>query len=356
VATLSDNFKVFLSRIEPSTERKKSAQDMPGKIRDYLRDHEDLETVTPHTRLGGSYGRQTATGDIKDVDVLVFVADEYEDDIPGLLKLLRDVLDDLPEYLDDCGEVTTRAQRRSVNVHLQKHDLFLDVVPVRLTTDKTTDVLVVPDREWEEWVNTQPLGYGAYLSELNGDHTGKIVPLVKMMKHWRDEHFERRRPKSYWLEALVVRHIKRKWVATAGKGYAEIVADLMDSIHTRFKPIYDRIGAVPRIQDPMLNNNVAWNWERSHFETFMTRLEESRKWARLAVEEEDDDEAVKLWKKVFGDDFPTVAEAQAQLKGEAFGAASAKGLNLITGSGLVTASPLAGIAAVTAPAKRFYGG
>ena len=50
---------------------------------------------------------------------------------------------------------------------------------------------------------TDPLGYADCLSELNQAHGGKVVPLVKLLKHWRDVQMERRRPKSYWLECMI---------------------------------------------------------------------------------------------------------------------------------------------------------
>lgn len=357
MAVLKDNFRTFLSEIEPNESRAKTAQQMPGKVRKYLQSHMELKTVEPHTRLAGSYGRRTANGRIKDVDIPVFVSDDYEDDIPGLLRTLRDALDDLPEELNDCGEVSTRLQRRSVNVELEKHDLSLDIVPVRLTTDDHNDVLLVPDREWKRWVKTQPLGYGQHLSDLNRDHEGKVVPLVKMLKHWRDTHFARRRPKSYWLECLVVRHIEREFVTTCGCGYGEIVADLFESIHAKLKAKLDEPGAVPSIPDPMLGNevNVAWNWDRSHFETFMKRVDDCRNWARRAVEEEDDDEAVELWQKVFGTAFPDVQYAKTFVKGLDLGAGSSEGRNWVTGTGLVTATPIASAICTAAPVKRFYG-
>lgn len=352
MASLSKNFRVFLSNIEPPEARRKTAQDMPAKVRDYLQKHEELTTVSPHTRLAGSYRRQTANGEIKDVDVIVFVSDDYKDDIDALLKLLHSVLLELPDELDDCGEVSLRKQRRSIRVHLEKHDLFIDIVPVRFTTDKTTDVLLIPDREWSKWVNTQPLGYADSLSTLNGDHEDKVVPLVKMFKHWRSEKFERRCPKSYWLESLIVRHINCDYVSTEDKGYGEIVADLFESIYTCWEKTWKETTNVPKIPDAMLGNNVAWNWERSHFETFMRRVEDCKGWTRRAVNETDETKAVELWQKVFGLDFPVSSLAEATVKGWELGEASKNGTASVSATGLVSA--VAGLG-VQAPPTRFYG-
>jgi hypothetical protein len=91
-----------------------------------------------------------------------------------------------------------------------------------------------------------------------------------------------KRPKSYWLECLVVHQIGKK-VKVDGKSYAELFADMLDAIYDKFSCILNDTDKVPEIADPMLGHNVAFNWERSHFETFMLRVDESRKWARHSL-------------------------------------------------------------------------
>jgi hypothetical protein len=306
--TLYVYFEEFLSNIEPPEHRLAAAQEIPKDVRRYLKDSEDFETVDPHSRLTGSYKRHTAVHNIKDVDFLVFV--RYEDERPepaDVLKALRRVLDDLPGALGYGGRAQTlRGQRRSIHVEFDNEGFHLDVVPA-LIPDGTHEPLLVPDREWSKWVKSHPLGYGKALSALNAANGDKVVPLVKMFKYWRTRQMQRNRPKSYWLECLVYKHIDKGWVATEGKSYAELFTDLLRSIHEHFLPKLEEEDGVPKIPDPMLGNNVAFNWERSAFESFMRRLEESIGWAERALEKDRDqiDEAVELWQKVFGEEYFT---------------------------------------------------
>lgn len=354
---LKPNFDEFKSRIEPKPERAKKAQDMPAKVRQHLEDHEGFATEDPHTRLAGSYARRTAIKDIKDVDILVFAdrATWCDEPIPTMLDALFKALKDLPDTLGEGETPKLRRQRRSINVRLPESDLDLDIVPVLKTTDSLDDMLEVPDREWDEYVFTHPLGYACLLSGLNGDNGGKVVPLVKMFKHWRDIHFQRMKPKSYWLESIAVRHVARGWVTTEDKYYGEIVADLFDSIYEKFQPALDDADGeeTPFVPDAKLKNHVAWNWKRSGFKTFMARLDESRGWARRAVETGDEAEAVRLWKKVFGADwFPSTEELNKGL--EQLAAKSP----VVTPTGRVLFDArAAGVvaAAVQAPPTRFYG-
>jgi hypothetical protein len=185
---------------------------------------------------------------------------------------------------------------------------------------------------------------------MNAEHQKKVVPLIKLLKHWRDVHMERRRPKSYWLECIVVYHIDKS-IDTESKSYAELFAELLGAIYDKFSYTLDNTDKAPRISDPMLGHNVAFNWERSHFETFMRRIDESRRWAEKANAKEETEDCIKLWRKVFGEAFPETVEEYAQNIAEA----SAVGGLFVTSQGRVlTKQPSSGIA-TGVPSHRFYG-
>lgn len=78
--SLPDHFDKLLSAIEPLPERQQQAQDIPAQVRDFLKESAAIETVTPHTRLAGSYARCTAVKGIKDVDIILLIAPEYKED------------------------------------------------------------------------------------------------------------------------------------------------------------------------------------------------------------------------------------------------------------------------------------
>jgi hypothetical protein len=291
---------------------------------------------------------------IKDVDFLVFV--RYEDKRPEpaeVLKALRRILDDLPDALGYGGRAHLRGQRRSVHVEFENEDFHLDIVPA-LIPDGIDEPLLVPDREWGQWVKSHPLGYGKALSTLNAANGEKVVPLVKIVKHWRTFQMERNRPKSYWLECLVYRHIDKGWVATEGKSYAELFTDLLRSIHTRFLPKLEEEDGVPKIPDPRLDNDVAFNWERSAFESFMQRLDETIGWAERALEMDRDqiDEAVALWQKVFGEEYFTDSAALRKRQKAAWVSASG---GWVGSSGAVWVDKPKHEKGVKPPKHGFYG-
>lgn len=353
--TLPDHFDLLLSNIEPEEARAKSAASLPWKVRDYLQSADRIETVDPHSRLAGSYARHVAIKQIKDVDILLLVAATYLEEKPEVvLNDLFSAVRGLAEALDDTGEVVRRHQRRSIQVHLVKHDFDLDIVPA-VAQDGIGEPLVIPDRDWSRWVETDPLGYADCLSKLNKAHDGKVVPLVKLLKHWRDVHMERRRPKSYWLECMIYHQVSTGSLETAERSYAEVWCNLLDGLQEEHAPYLDKYNAVPEVRDPMLGNNVAHKWERAAFETFMRRLDWSCACSRRALETIKSTDAVLEWQKVFGDAwFPNDVDT-AHEQGKRLLAAARTGTLCVGASGKVTPTPPASERYVQAPPQRFYG-
>jgi len=58
--TLSEYFDELLAAIEPVEDRLKFAEEVPAQLRAYLKESDMVLTIEPHSRLAGSYARQTA--------------------------------------------------------------------------------------------------------------------------------------------------------------------------------------------------------------------------------------------------------------------------------------------------------
>jgi hypothetical protein len=318
------HFAALLSNIEPSPERKDLASRLPGEVRAWLQEHE-YSTSSPHTRLIGSYRRSTAVGEIKDIDILVFVPESQLDRTPNaVLRELKTVLDDYPD-----ATATTEAQRRSIHLEFPASDVHLDIVPA--VAEDLEEPLELPDRPQEEWIQSDPLGYGRRLSELNQKHGEKVVPLIKLFKAWRDVQMKTRRPKSYVQEVIVLEGVEKEDLTLVGNSTERNVADLFAYVADRFHDLMENGKEGPRIRDPQLPQNlITLHWERSHFETFMRRVREARRLGERAMDAETEDERSELWAKVFGDFWPTQEEVEA--------AARAEALQVKPGQAIVTAS------------------
>lgn len=340
--TLGTHFGKLLDNLNPPEERFAAARDLPPAVREYLKQHGDFTTVAPHTRLVGSYAQDLSVGDVKDVDVLVRDDGDPEANAPEAKQVIKDLRaaladlpkwDQLPEWLGSGGyaAIDVERARRSVHVFFADHDFHLDVVPC-IAPDGFAQPLWVPDWGWNRWIPSHPAGVVQLITDLNREHGEKVRPLGKLLKHFRNHQMATRRPKSYWLVALLV-HQVRDGEIDLTQPLAVAFRDLLDGIYARYASLLPRTdGATPNIPDPMLDHNVSWNWGRSHFETFMRRLDDGRRWATYALEADDRDEAIGWWQRVFGEDcFPSdVGEHARKLAAAGWpGTAAAAGTGLI---------------------------
>ena len=351
MAPIADYFRTLLKNINPPADRLKVAKRLPEDVRSFLKDH-SFETVAPHTRLTGSYFRDTAILEIKDVDVLLFLPEDQTARTPN--AVLRDVKKALDEYPDARAEVS--GQRRSVRLDLPDEGFQLDIVPAYAPND-THDPLKVPDREQTKWIDSNPLGYADLLTELNQEHGAKVVPLVKLFKAWRDAQMANRKPKSYVLEAMVFYAVRDFDLKLAGRGWAAIVTDLFEHIWKKFKKLFEEGEGSPRIYDPGLvelerypHPLITKGWSREHFETFMRRIDESRSWASAALAASTDERAHEKWKKVFGDHWPSEDSVKDYLK--ALGLSIQPGRAVVGSTGLVVG---VGSPSVVSRPTRYHG-
>ncbi|MBP5971318.1 nucleotidyltransferase [Brasilonema sp. CT11] len=355
---LTIHFEELLKKIQPPQERLEAARDLPPLVRNYIAESKEFPTVAPHSRLAGSYAQHMAAGDVKDVDTLVRVPGDpkaNEPEAKRLIQQMKKLLDGLPEALGYEGyaeaEIEVERARRSVHVYFKDKDFHLDFVPC-IAPDGFESVLYVPDRGFNKWIRSHPIGYINLLNELQKKHDCKVKPLGKLLKHFRDYQMKNRKPKSYWLGALLIYHIQ-KGSLDMTKPLAVLFHELLDAIHCQ----YDHLlwlsnDATPNIPDPMLGHNVSWNWSRTHFETLMRRIDEGRGWAAKALETDNRETAIEYWQRIFGEEyFPSnveVAAAHSANKG-------LPGKSYVSATGLVLLSqPAFGMYTPTI-ATKFHG-
>ena len=306
------HFSALLSAINPSEDRSNLATKLPGEVREFLEDHV-FATANPHTRLSGSYARDTAICDIKDVDVLLFIPDSHLARTPNAVLLdVKRVLDDYPDT-----SVETSGQRRSIHLEFPGHDLHLDIVPV-VAPDGADTALMVPDRPQKEWIKSDPLGYAARLSKLNQKQGSKVKPLIKLVKAWRDVQMKIRRPKSYVLEVMVLTAVESGMVELCDQSTAKNVADFFSHIVKKYKDLMDNGSESPRIADPQVGGAyITAGWSRAHFETFMRRARETDRACERALQADTIDDAAAEWQRVFGNLWPDSEIVKAAVRAEA---------------------------------------
>ncbi len=295
--TPNERFNEFLQDIEPSPTTKSQAQQAHQKIRDFLADHGVYGDIHVNTYLSGSYKRDTAIrprreGDVllrPDVDIIV-VINHTLNDSPG------DAVDALYNAISD-GYDDIRKQTRSVGVFTATVDM--DVVPI-IEPDGEGAGLFIPDRKLEKWLSTNPPGHTSWTTEVNSKADGRFKPLVKITKWWRRQNpTSGRHPKGFVLECLVA-----DCMDYAEKHYGELFTKTFETMVAKYQA-YVSLGVVPLIADPSVPGNYVTNGIAAEdFKNFFEVVKEHAALAREALQLDDQDEATKIWRQIFGSRFP----------------------------------------------------
>lgn len=289
-------FSELLSDIEPSATTKKNSSNAHTAVREHLQSHDSFKTRWEGDFLAGSYSRNTAIRPKKDgdsyerpdVDIIIVTNFEAGDD-PD------DVLEEVKVALEEEYEVE-RVNKRSVKIVTSTAEM--DVVPVR----KSGDIFQIPCRELGAWKDTNPPGHNDWSSEQNDRFDSRFKPMVKLFKWWRRENNTGKRPKGFVMEVLVSLH-----APDDENHYGEAFARMLENIHAAYGDLADK-GEKPTIDDPGLpGNDILSKVSITDWKNFMQRVRTHADYARRAQEEEDMEEATRLWRKLFGSRFKATA-------------------------------------------------
>lgn len=298
-----DQFKRLNSDIEPSSTTKSNAQKAHNGLRDFLCGHEEFKEFLRVVLLSGSYKRNTAVRprvkagvtDRPDVDVLVVMDFGLDADPGEVLDFLCRVLRD--KYAD------VRKQTRSVGIRSGSADM--DVVPI-IAPYGMEGTLYIPDRKLEQWRETNPPRHTAWTTEMNAASDNRFKPLVKEFKWWRRQNpTVGKKPKGFVMECIVAENIDLNET-----NHAELFVGTMEAIVKKYA-FSILMGQVPFIADPGVpGNSVTYGMSFDSFCGFYNKAAKHAGVGRCAIEEDDPEKELELWREIFGDRFPAPSPAK----------------------------------------------
>lgn len=298
-------FKKFLQDIEPSSTTKANARTAHTNLRKSLREDKDFKDHHVGTFLSGSYKRDTAirprvkdgNTDRPDVDIIVVTKHTLSDKPAEVLDLLYRTLK--KKYSN------MRLQARSVGIETSNADM--DVVPI-IAPNGMDGTLYIPDRKLEEWLVTNPPGHTQWTTNVNKSSNGMFKPLVKLMKWWRKENRTvNKRPKGFVIEVITA-----DCANLVETQYADLFLGTLEGIVSKYA-LAILLEQVPCIPDPAVpGNSVTDGMTFEAFKGFYNKAKAHAKLGREAQVEEDEKEALKKWREIFGDRFPAPVKSESK--------------------------------------------
>lgn len=328
-------FEDFLCEVRMTSNQRKEAKKGHETLRGRLTNDEDLKGCIVSTFIQGSYRRATAVrpkgGKRSDVDVIVVTNLDPDDNTP------REVLERFKNRLETYYPGKCKLQGRSVGIELShvdldvvvtsapseaakqaaqsdliRNDSFLDedlnwsglatILEASAGEGKgwSSEPLQIPDRETQEWQRTDPLAQIAVAAEKNQACNGHFVNVVKALKWWRVGHEELPKyPKGYPFERLIT-----ECCPDGISSIAEGVTLTLESFVSQYG-YYVEISRVPELPDyGVPEHDVLKRVEFEDFEKLFRAVEEAAAKARAALDEQDKNKSVCLWRDLFGGKFP----------------------------------------------------
>lgn len=297
--TLDKYFKQFLHDIEPSKSTVDEIARLHSVMRDFLKSNETYKDVYIYSFLSGSYAkhtsiRPTSEDHKRDVDIDI-VTNHDSSETPITL------FDELKNALSGSGKYDNiRIQTHSIRVIMSKFSI--DIVP--LVKDSSGKFLIGSTND-SYWQYTDPVGHKEWCSKFNAENNNKFVPLVKLIKWWRQENCpdQKRYPKGITLEKIIADNI-----GDTSLPYESLLIETFTNILNSYQ---DKItnGSIPAVQDPSVpDNNLLEGYELSDLKGFLDCLDlDIQKLNTYGLTN-------KTWKAIMGDAFPSETPTDASAR------------------------------------------
>lgn len=241
-----------------------------------------------------------------DADLVVFVSPNEEWEPKQYVEELYTVFRNSEIY----REKAHRANRCVVIDYAG--DFHLDIVPVIKRNPDEMDALWGEETEYavcnrldnvEE--ATDPVGYTDWLNRMDAAAEHHLHLVIRLMKYLRDIKgtFS---VKSVLLTTLLGMMVKeREWSISWGEPFENVPMALKTIISDLDDWLIER-PLMPIVSNPVIDDeDFNRHWDQEKYDNFCICISRYRDWIVDAFDEDDEDESLKKWQKIFGDEFKT---------------------------------------------------
>ena len=267
-----------------------------------LKDFDVYSDILIETCPQGSWAHRTiikpAGNGGFDADIVVFMK-PHEEWTPA------EYIENLYTQFKSHGTYASKVSRKTRCVTIQYANEFsIDIVPCIRKSGfwETTEWILNRSENTEE--QTNPDGFNDWFKEQSG-YVGKnyLIKVVRLLKYLRDIKMTFS-AKSVLLTTLIGERIS-SWDGDIGLGN-----DFTD-VPTALRVIIKRLDEylqenpdMPEVSNPSLPaESFTRHWDQDKYSNFRNCIHRYADWIEDAYVEEDSDESILKWRRVFGDDF-----------------------------------------------------
>jgi hypothetical protein len=295
---LSEHFKAFLEdEVNLNQTRVDQLTDSIEAIKSAVRDSDWVPVIIKFAPQG-SWAHKTIIKPLPDqefdADLLAFVKPVEGWEAKDYVNTLHSALEANSKYKDKlrrfshCITIEYAGERR------------VDIAPVvhgRAATERDE----VCNRNSNEFEISEPEAYTDWVVKKNaiagGDDLRKVTRLLKFMRDVK---------RNFTCPSFLLTTLLGNCVSDVDKG-SPAFADTPTALKTLLGRLDDWLQAnatLPQVRNPVLYSEIQSSvWDETQYSNFREKINLYRGWVDVAYEEQDRDESIGKWRRVFGDDF-----------------------------------------------------
>jgi hypothetical protein len=320
MATLLQCIDALIENITVTDRQEDNIKSSITNLTNWLKkENSDLHVKEVFTN--GSYERDTIIRPLNDIDLFAVLKKEDWEDENGNSPNPQSVLTKFRNYLNEISDYKDKVTQDRPCVTIELSDKNFDVLP---SFEQMGGGYLIPNYDLKSWTYSYPEQLTTNLDGIHRTRNYKVKPIIKAVKYWNREN--NKLIPSYHIEEAAINIFQ----INNFKNYEEAIRLWFNNAEyqlqsSKFKSNDDHTAAINKIK----------------------RVKDKLNNAKKLSDEGKEGEAIKIWKDIFGKEFPTVNEEEAKNFSKALTEGSLKisttGTLSMTGSKSIPAS------------KGFYG-
>lgn len=320
MATLIQSINQLIDNVTVTDRQEENIKQSLSNIEGHLKNKDNNLSVA-RTFTNGSYQRDTIIRPLNDIDIFaVLKFDDWKDEY-GNLPTPQSVLTKIKNYLNGLHDYKDKVKQDRPCVTIELSDKNFDILP---SFEIQGGGYYIPNYNLSGWTTSYPEQLTKDLDDTHKLRNYKLKPTIKAVKYWNRENGKI--IPSYHVEEVAVNIFKLNNFTN----YEEAIRIWFNN-------------AEYYLQSAKFKSNNDYTASTNKIKKVKNKLNDAKK----KYDEGKEAEAKKIWKEIFGKEFPTVDEEEAKNFSKALTEGS---LKYSSTAGL---SSIAGTA--VSASKGFYG-
>ena len=277
MATLLQKIDEMIDNISVTDRQEESIETSTNNLSDNLT-NDDNELNVDSTFVNGSYERDTIIRPLDDVDIFAVLNREEWSDEYGLLPDPQSVLTKIKNKLNSISDYKDKVTQDRPCVTVKLSDKNFDVLP---SFEESYGGYKIPNYDLESWIYTYPEELTKNLNDCHRNNNYKIKPMVKVAKYWNREENKKRIP-SFQIEESMIKYFN---VYSFGN-YEEGIRNWFNNAESYLDK--SKFNTSKKYDDSI---------------TKLNKAKEKLNKAKEHIDNNENAEAIQIWKDVFGKEF-----------------------------------------------------